>query len=152
MQIQLFTIPVTDTGQIQAEMNKFLRSHKVLEVQQHLVESGTGAYWCFCVRYLVNAYSGYDPAEGKVKIDYKTTLSEEVFKIFSRLREIRKVLATEDTVPAYLVFTDEELAGIAKLENINIQSLQTIKGIGEKKVEKYGSRLIQLFSQPDENK
>lgn len=44
MQIRLSTIPITDTGKIQEEMNKFLRGHKVFEVQQELVTNATGSY------------------------------------------------------------------------------------------------------------
>jgi hypothetical protein len=31
MQIKLFTIPVSDTGTFSEELNRFLRSHKILE-------------------------------------------------------------------------------------------------------------------------
>ncbi len=45
---------------------------------------------------------------------------------------------------AYAVFTDEELSNIAKLDEITAPNMLKIKGIGEKKVEKYGQR----FEQP----
>ena len=47
MQIRVFSIPITDGGSMQEEMNKFLRGHKVLAVQQELVTNATGSYWCF---------------------------------------------------------------------------------------------------------
>ena len=48
-------------------------------------------------------------------------------------------------MPAYAVFTDEELAGIARLPVLEVSKLISIKGIGDKKVEKYGNQLIELF-------
>jgi len=42
-----------------------------------------------------------------------------------------------DTVP-YAVFTDEELSELAKLNPLTAVGMKQIKGIGEKKVEKYG--------------
>jgi len=32
MQFRIFSVPVTDNGSIVEEMNRFLRAHKVLEV------------------------------------------------------------------------------------------------------------------------
>lgn len=72
-------------------------------------------------------------------------LSEAEFAVFSKLREIRKQIATNDAVPAYAVFTDEELAGIAKLPVIEENKFLTVKGIGEKKVAKYGKQFVEML-------
>ncbi len=40
MQIQIFTIPIIGGEQINDEMNRFLRTHKVLQTESQLV-SGT---------------------------------------------------------------------------------------------------------------
>jgi hypothetical protein len=55
MQFRIFTVPATDDGTAMDEMNRFLRSHKVLEVDRQLVSTRTGAQWHFCVKYLANA-------------------------------------------------------------------------------------------------
>jgi hypothetical protein len=33
MQFQLFTVPITDDGSALEELNRFLRGHKILEVE-----------------------------------------------------------------------------------------------------------------------
>ena len=73
----------------------------------------------------------------KPKVDYAKVLDEASFKRFSKMREIRKRLATEESLPAYAIFTDEELSNIAKIEDLTLAKMKSIKGIGEKKVEKY---------------
>lgn len=78
----------------------------------------------------------------KEKVDYKSILDEATFKVFARLREIRKQIANEDALPAFAVFTDEELSEIAKLPEITAKMMQSIKGIGEKKTERYAERFI----------
>jgi superfamily II DNA helicase RecQ len=78
----------------------------------------------------------------KEKVDYRTVLDEATFEKFAKLREIRKRFAEAEAVPAYAVFTNEELAEIAKLPELTEQTIRTISGIGEKKVEKYGQKLI----------
>ncbi|MBQ9144365.1 MAG: hypothetical protein IJX60_05390 [Paludibacteraceae bacterium] len=49
MQIRVFTIPALAGQEMQEEMNKFLRGHRVMEVkQQYDTERG---YWTFAVNY-----------------------------------------------------------------------------------------------------
>ncbi|MBR6355074.1 MAG: HRDC domain-containing protein [Paludibacteraceae bacterium] len=69
------------------------------------------------------------------------------FAVFSQLRSIRKQLAEQEAVPAYAVFTDSELAEIAKLESIEPNAIQTISGIGQKRVEKYGIALCNKYNE-----
>ncbi len=52
MQIRIFSIPITDNGEMQAEMNRFLAASRVLEIEQRFYQNEKGAYWSFCVRYL----------------------------------------------------------------------------------------------------
>lgn len=140
MQIKIFTIPIGDNGSAVEEMNRFLRSNKILEVQNQLISNENGAYWCFCVRFIEKSFSL--ASETKGKIDYKAVLDEATFNKFSKLREIRKKVAAEEGIPAFAVFTDEELAGLAKLETITTQNMLSVKGIGNKKIERYAKYFI----------
>ena len=140
MQIKLFTVPVGDSGGALQEMNAFLRGNKILEVEQQFVGNSNGAYWCFCVRYIERAH-GEAEKDGK-KVDYKKVLDEAAFEKFSKLREIRKRVAAEEAVSAFIVFTDEELAELAKLDAITEKAMLGIKGIGDKKVERYAKYFI----------
>ena len=149
MQIKLFTIPVSDSGAVTEELNRFLRANKILEVENHLISNEKGATWCFCVKFIESAWTN-KPGDHP-KTDYKTELSEETFIVFSKLREARKQLALEDAVPAYAICTDYELALMAKIKDLTADKLLTVKGFGEKKLEKYGSRLIRLFQLTNSN-
>jgi hypothetical protein len=80
MQIKFFTIPIGDNGTMTEELNRFLRSHKVLEVENHLISNEKGALWCFCVKFIPSVYSGSE--NDKIKMDYKNELDEPTFKIF----------------------------------------------------------------------
>lgn len=142
MQIKIFTVPITDNGLALEELNKFLRSHKVIECIQQLVNNPNGTIWCFCVKYIdANNSLQPDPSFRKKK-DYKDELDEKTFKVFSSLRDIRKQIATEDAIPAYAVCTDEELSAMATLTEINRAGMLSIKGFGEKKFEKFGVRIV----------
>lgn len=139
MQIKLYTIPVMGGEALTEEMNAFLRSKKILQTDHELVHDPHGAVWCFCIKF-VEDYSPY--SKGKERVDYKQVLDEVSFARFARLREIRKEIALADGVPPYAVFTDEELAELAKTETLTEAKMQEIKGIGPKKVEKFGQRIL----------
>ena len=144
MQIKIFTIPITDNGQFLEEMNRFLRGNKILEIENNFMQNEHGACWCFCVKYIESLQ--YIETK-KEKTDYRQVLDEATFKKFSRLREIRKQIALDEAVPAFAVFTDEELAGLAKLDSLTAAAMQTVKGIGEKKTERYAERFISMYEQ-----
>ena len=145
MQFKIFTIPVADDGTAIEEMNCFLRSHKVLEVEQQLVSTKSSSQWHFCIKYLANARPD-DKPQNASKIDYKEVLDEKTFAVFSVLREIRKKIAEEEGMPVYAVFTNEELAGIAALDELLPETIKKVKGIGEKKNERFGKRLVEQFN------
>ena len=147
MQIKVFEISTYNLKEDEERINLFLRSHKILKIDKEFFHHNGVGCWSLFVSYLENTPSAFQSQqEKKPKIDYKQVRDDEVFQKFSRLREIRKQLAGEDAVPAYAVFTDAELAEIARLENVTPQELRKINGIGDKRVEKYGVKLCGLFN------
>lgn len=139
MQIKMYSIPVMGGELLMEEMNVFLRTKKVLQVEKHFLPTSQSGSWTFCISYLDDV-SITD--KDKPKTDYSKILDEAGFKRFTKMREIRKRLATEDALPAYAIFTDEELSNIAKIEDLSLAKIKTIKGIGDKKVEKYGQHFL----------
>ena len=142
MQIKLFTIPIVGGEALVEEMNRFIRSEKVLHIESNFIDSGKGVFWCFCIRYLENSPVIQYGSKRKGKIDYKAILDKESFERFVNLREIRKRIANEEAIPAYAIFTNEELAELAKIEALTISKMKKIKGIGERKVDKYAQFFI----------
>jgi ATP-dependent DNA helicase RecQ len=58
--------------------------------------------------------------------------------LFARLRELRKQLADERGVPAYIVFGDTTLRQLAREYPTRVAELEGITGIGDKKRAEYG--------------
>ena len=58
--------------------------------------------------------------------------------LFERLRELRKRLADERDVPAYIVFSDVALRQMARNYPENERDFARISGVGEKKLREYG--------------
>lgn len=143
MQVKLFTIPINEIEIYNEELNKFLRTHKIIEVDKHLVQNGVSYNWCFYISYI--GVTQNTKFSTKKKIDYMQVLDTETFAIFSKLREIRKQIAVKHAVSAYIVFTDAELAEIAKLKEPNVNNIRNINGVGDKKAEKYGAELLEQY-------
>ncbi len=58
--------------------------------------------------------------------------------LFARLRELRKRLADERAVPAYIIFGDTTLRQMARFYPVRISDLEGITGVGEKKRAEFG--------------
>lgn len=139
MQVRIFSVCPEQNPEGE-ELNKFLRTHRVLNVSECWSEQKQA--WQYSVRFI-----GEEKPEPlrTSKTDYRELLSDEEFERFSRLRSARKRLAEEDQVPVYVVFTNAELAQLAVLPTLDEAAMQTVKGIGEKRVERYGARLIEAL-------
>jgi superfamily II DNA helicase RecQ len=140
MQYRVFTVSLTAGPAGSEELNLFLRSHRVLAVERRLIEDGVNSLWTFCVEYLDGiAATSFKP---DVRVDYKEVLTPVEFARFSRLRELRKTLAEQETVPPYAVFTNEQLAALVRLDRPTKLAMAAVPGIGEAKVAKYGERFL----------
>jgi superfamily II DNA helicase RecQ len=143
MQIKIFSLPVLGGERLTEDLNVFLRSKRILQVREHLVSTeGEGTFLCFIIRYIDDVELAERERGGRV--DYRELLDEASFKRFSALRQIRKKVAQDDAVPPYAVFTDQELAELARIELLSPEAMKKIKGIGEKKIEKYGQFFVNL--------
>ena len=76
------------------------------------------------------------------RVDYRELLQPEGFTQYVRLRELRKRIAEEEGIPHYAVFTNEQLAEIARLENPSKDKMSQISGIGKASLTKYGDRFL----------
>jgi ATP-dependent DNA helicase RecQ len=59
-------------------------------------------------------------------------------ELFERLRALRKRLADERKVPAYVVFSDRTLQAMAAQRPSTADELLDIHGVGQKKMDEYG--------------
>lgn len=146
MQVRFFTIPIKNTEEAEAEINRFLGSHRILAVDRRFVDNGENSFWTLAVEYLRGAAEARDEARpGKPKVDYKDVLSPEDFAVFSRLRELRKKRADAEAVPVYAVLTNEQLAAIARARPASPAELLKIEGLGDAKAGKYGEEVLAVI-------
>lgn len=67
--------------------------------------------------------------------------------LFSRLRELRKRLADERSVPAYIIFGDTTLRQMARNYPVRVTDLDGITGVGEKKRAEFGETFASTIAE-----
>jgi len=63
-------------------------------------------------------------------------------ELFERLRRLRKTLADERLVPAYIVFSDVALRQMARYYPASDEEFSRISGVGEKKLQEFGAAFL----------
>ena len=65
--------------------------------------------------------------------------------LFVRLKHLRKVLAEENDVPPYVVFSDATLVDMASKLPTSTDAMLDVSGVGNTKLERYGAAFMQLI-------
>ncbi|MCG8709750.1 ATP-dependent DNA helicase RecQ [Brenneria sp. 4F2] len=66
-------------------------------------------------------------------------------KLFAKLRKLRKSIADEANIPPYVVFSDATLLEMAELLPIKAAELLNINGVGQRKLERFGSPFMAMI-------
>lgn len=135
MQLKFYTVPATGSYLIEDEINKFLRSHRILKVDRTFCPE-SGGYWTLCVEYMDIESLAEVPAFKKGQTDATEGLSDEERKRYDRYKEIRLVVSRENGIKAYNVFSNHELALLSKLPVIDA-SITEIKGVTPSRLKEF---------------
>ena len=73
-------------------------------------------------------------------------LDVEAQRLFEALRAVRRAIAEELNVPAFMVFSDRTLREMARARPKTRGELRMIKGIGEAKAESYGRQFLEAIA------
>ena len=143
MAFKFYHVPVRDSSAAEAELNAFLRSHRILSVDRRWVDLGHDSFWSFCVDFLDGEQSTGSPARNRSRTkDYKELLSPEDFAVFVKLRDLRKEIAQAEAIPVYAIFTNEQLAKMVETRAKSTAGLEAIAGVGDARIEKYGDKFL----------
>jgi len=139
MQIKIVTIPLLDSSVAEAELNRFLRSHRILQVDKGFIPEDNGCWSVFVTYMDGDSQDTVSTAHrSREKEDITKDLTDEQRARFESFRAIRLDLAKKNNVRAYMIFTDKELISMATTENLSIEAIANIKGVGEKRASQYG--------------
>ena len=148
MRLQFFSVSAQFPEESQQLLNSFCAQHRVLTVDKQFVDLGAESYWSICVSYIEGrVQSALKSADKKrERIDYKEVLGERDFSFYVKLRDLRKSLSEQEGVPAYALFTNEQLASMITQRVSTESELSKIEGIGKARLEKYGKAFIGVLN------
>jgi superfamily II DNA helicase RecQ len=152
MQLKFFTIPLHAAEPAAGDLNTFLAATRILAIDRQFVADGANSAWAVCVTFDQGLAA---PAAGRAasaaarrgKVDFKDILSDPEFAVFARLRARRKELADAEGVPAYALFTNEQLAEMVQRRVLSATELRAIAGVGESRVDKYGGDFLRILAE-----
>ena len=96
-----FIIPFSEPSS-SAELNNFLKSHRIINVEKRLIdgERGSGTGWVFLGEYTEN--EGGKSADTKSsKVDWRDVLNPSQFAVYDLLRKTRKEIGDKTKIPLY---------------------------------------------------
>ena len=94
-------------------------------------------------RYGSSTEKTRQPKMKKPKFIVNDELTPEQQVVFKILKIWRKGKADELDMPAFVIFGDKTLRDLAQKKPSTLEELQSIYGIGEAKIEKFGAELLQ---------
>ncbi|HRY14467.1 MAG TPA: HRDC domain-containing protein [Candidatus Competibacteraceae bacterium] len=150
MKYRFFHVPALDPAAETEILNRFLAERRIVAVDRQFVADGGNSFWALSVAYR-DGVSALDPtgAPGrpeKTKIDYREVFDERDFATFVALRTLRKELAETEGVPAYALFTNEQLAAMVRGKARTVTDLAAIEGVGKSRVEKYAAAFLKVLA------
>ena len=81
------------------------------------------------------------------KVPVSVPVGEEDQMLFEELRVLRKRLADQQAIPAYIVLSDKTLHLLAIQRPTTLEEFGMVSGIGEYKKERYGKEFVEVIKQ-----
>ncbi len=142
-QYAFFTIPIHHGSAAADDLNRFLNAHRVSAVERQFVAAAGDSAWAVCVTYQQGELRHEDGK--KPRVDYREVLNEADFSVFAKCRTLRKQLAESEGIPAYAVFTNEQLAAMVTARVTSVTAMGAIDGVGEARIKKYAEPVLSLL-------
>lgn len=70
------------------------------------------------------------------------SLTSAGYELFERLKALRMIIAREEGMPPYIVFSDKTLIDMCEKLPLNAEAMLEVSGVGQNKLMKYGQRFV----------
>ena len=148
MSLAFYGIPLHHGQNVQEELNRALRSLRVVSVEKHFCPNPGEPGWAVCVEHAeATGTASQGKGMGGRAVDYREVLDPQSFTIFAALRKLRKDIASQEAVPVYTIMTNEQLAALAQRRCQSLEELKTVDGLGEARARKYGPPFLEAIRQ-----
>ncbi len=127
-----------------APLRAFTAEHDVLGFHEHFFEVGGTPYWAVLLRWQAPRSAGSAGEPTRPRTDWAATVPSEDRGLYEALRSWRNERARQEGRPAYVLFTNRQIAAITLARPDTEASLREIDGIGEARARDYAGEVIAL--------
>jgi len=146
MKYKFFFIPACWPEAAEESLNIFLAQHVIYAIDKQFNDTAEQAGWSFCIAFESSAASERKTSHNKNSLDYREILNSVDFNTFAELRRLRKQTAEEQAVPAYVVFSNEQLAEMVTRRVRTLEDLRAIDGVGQARCDRYGDAFLAMLT------
>ena len=114
-------------------------------VEKQFVADAANSFWSICVA-ITEGEKLHAAPKRKSTIDYKELLNADDFMVFAQLRQLRKTIAESEGVPAYALFTNEQLSNMVTKRITTQTGLLELEGVGKAKIDKYARAFLEILT------
>ena len=91
------------------------------------------------------------PRASRTKLE-ETSWHDVDEALFEKLRQLRREIAAERSMPAYVILHDATLRELASVRPTNLEALRHIRGMGQRKLADFGARVIDCIKSKDQSR
>lgn len=132
-------------------LDYFVADKEIHGIENHFFSHNQQPYLTLIIHYYAPSLpkTTGDSPKNSSENDPRKQLSEEQWPLYETLRQWRNERSKSDGVPNYQVFKNQVLVDLVKKRPDSINQLKEVSGIGQAKVEKYGSELLVFFNKEE---
>jgi superfamily II DNA helicase RecQ len=150
MRLKVFTLrysPASE-GFDDHVLSAFLADKEALSVHEHFFVHEQVPTWALLVSYRELTRPGDRERERarEQTVDHRAELGPDEQRLFDALRTWRNERARREGKPAYLLFTNRQLAELVRLRPTTLAALHAIDGLGEARTRDFGPDLVALIA------
>lgn len=160
LRLSVITLPFDPAlqGFDDSRLRDALGDDEIVEVVEHLITFDNRPWWALLITHrstgdgcepraggsLRSRTSSHSGAGGRR--DWAADLPSEAKVLYNMLRKWRTQAAREQGVPSYVLFTNQQLATIARAQPDSLQGLHRIEGVGDARVSRHGEAVLRIIA------
>ena len=146
MKLKVFTLQLDPaTGCFDdAALTAFVEPREVLSVHEHFFVHEQTPTWALLVCYRDVPRPGERDRGAESRTDWRAELSDDERPLYDALRKWRTERARREGRPPYVLFTNRQMAEIARRRPDTNAALLEIDGIGEAKVRDWAEEVLAI--------
>jgi superfamily II DNA helicase RecQ len=146
--IKIFTIRINEKyrDEDEALVNDFLESVKLVQIIPSIVHAPPEIYWSVFIAYDELDEKEIAPGD-KILLDSSEPLTPEEENLFFKLKTWRNNQALKENLPVYMILHNSHLKTIIKLRPQSKQDFYKMRGIGNRKIEKYWQDILKVVEE-----